>query len=55
MILIAKAKSNKELGRALGITEGTIKGYVSAIFEKLAISDRTEAALIAVRGGLVET
>ena len=52
--LIAKAKSNKEIARDLGLTEGTVKGYVSQILEKLGISDRTEAALIAMRAGLLE-
>ncbi len=51
---VAKAKSNKEIARELGLTEGTVKGYVSAIFEKLGIRDRTEAALIALRAELLE-
>ncbi len=51
--LIAQAKSNKEIARQLGITEGTTKGYVSAIFEKLEVGDRTEAALLATRCGWV--
>ena len=46
--------SNKEIARELGLTEGTVKGYVSQILEKLGISDRTEAALIAMRAGLLE-
>lgn len=50
--LIAKANSNKEIARALGLTEGTVKGYVSQILEKLGLSDRTEAALMAMRAGL---
>jgi DNA-binding NarL/FixJ family response regulator len=51
--LIAQAKSNKEIARQLGLTEGTTKGYVSAIFEKLELGDRTEAALLATRCGWV--
>lgn len=53
LLLIAEGKSNKEIGRKLNLTEGTIKGYVSAIFEKLGINDRTQAAMIALRAGWV--
>jgi len=53
LALIAEGKSNKEIGRALDLTEGTVKGYVSAIFEKLDVSDRTQAAMLAHRNGLV--
>jgi DNA-binding NarL/FixJ family response regulator len=51
---IAKAQSNKEIGRDLQLTEGTVKSYVRSIFEKLNVSDRTQAALIALRTGLVD-
>ncbi len=53
LALIAEGKSNKEIGRALDLTEGTVKGYVSAIFEKLGVNDRTQAAMLAHRSGLV--
>ncbi|MDZ4813403.1 MAG: response regulator transcription factor [Pseudomonadota bacterium] len=53
LALIAEGKSNKEIGRALDLTEGTVKGYVSAIFDKLNVSDRTQAAMLAHRSGLV--
>jgi DNA-binding NarL/FixJ family response regulator len=53
LALIAEGKSNKEIGRALDLTEGTVKGYVSAIFEKLGVGDRTQAAMLAHRSGLV--
>lgn len=52
LLLVAEGKSNKEVGRKLNLTEGTVKGYVSAIFEKLGVNDRTQAALIAHRAGL---
>lgn len=52
--LIGEALSNKEIGRRLNLTEGTVKGYVSTVLEKLGLSDRTEAALLAVRQGLVK-
>lgn len=50
--LIAEGRSNKEIAAALYLTEGTIKGYVSTIFDKLGVEDRTQAALYAVRHGL---
>lgn len=53
LALIAEGKSNKEIGRALDLTEGTVKGYVSAIFDKLNVGDRTQAAMLAHRSGLV--
>lgn len=52
LLLVAEGKSNKEVGRKLNLTEGTVKGYVSAIFEKLGVNDRTQAALIAHRAGM---
>jgi DNA-binding NarL/FixJ family response regulator len=50
--LISQGQSNKEIARALHITEGTVKGYVSIVLAKLGVSDRTQAALFAVRHGL---
>ncbi|CAG0932341.1 Response regulator protein VraR [Thermoflexales bacterium] len=50
--LIAQGKSNKEISAALHLTEGTVKGYVSAILSKLEVADRTQAALYAVKHGL---
>lgn len=46
--LIAEGKSNKEIALALHLTEGTVKGYVSMVFDKLGVADRTQAALYAV-------
>ncbi|HKZ73261.1 MAG TPA: response regulator transcription factor [Steroidobacteraceae bacterium] len=50
--LLAKGKSNRDIGQALHLTEGTVKGYVSNILAKLKLADRTQAALFAVRHGL---
>ena len=49
--LIADGRSNKEIALALFLTEGTVKGYVSTIFDKLGVADRTQAALYAVKHG----
>jgi two-component system, NarL family, response regulator LiaR len=50
--LIARGHSNKEIAAALHLTEGTVKGYVSAILGKLQVADRTQAALYAVKHGV---
>ena len=50
--LIAQGQSNKEIATTLHLTEGTVKGYVSAILAKLGVADRTQAALHAVKHGL---
>jgi DNA-binding NarL/FixJ family response regulator len=51
--LLARGKSNKEIAGELLLTEMTVKGYVSDMFVKLGVNDRTQAALMAVRYGLV--
>jgi NarL family two-component system response regulator LiaR len=50
--LIVRGQSNKEIAATLHVTEGTIKGHVSAILAKLGVADRTQAALYAVKHGL---
>ena len=52
--LIAEGLANKQIARKLNLTEGTVKGYVSQILDKLHVADRTQAALHAVRKGLVD-
>ncbi|MEL6308813.1 MAG: response regulator transcription factor [Chloroflexota bacterium] len=51
--LMAKGLSNKQIAAQLFLSEGTIRNYVSSVFGKLNVSDRTQATLIAVRHGLV--
>jgi DNA-binding NarL/FixJ family response regulator len=51
--LIVEGRSNKEIAAALGLTEGTVKGYVNTMLAKLGASDRTQAAITALRRGLV--
>lgn len=51
---IAKGKSNKAIAYDFGLTEGTVKGYVSVVLSKLGVADRTQAALYAVKHGLVD-
>jgi two-component system response regulator DegU len=47
--LIAQGLKNKELAYALGITEGTVKVYLTRIFKKLGVNDRFELALYALK------
>ena len=49
LALIAAGHSNKEIAAKLHLTEGTVKGYVSAVLLKLDVADRTQAALFAVK------
>jgi DNA-binding NarL/FixJ family response regulator len=51
--LVAKGLTNKEIGQAFGISDNTARNHVNSIIEKLEVSDRTEAATIAMRQGLV--
>lgn len=51
--LIVKGLSNKGIGEALGISEGTVKTHVNAILGRLAVEDRTQAAVAALQRGLV--
>lgn len=51
---VARGRSNREIARALSLSEKTVKTHVSAILGKLGVQDRTQAALHAVRTGLVD-
>ncbi|HVP19700.1 MAG TPA: response regulator transcription factor [Spirochaetia bacterium] len=49
---LGRGRSNKEIGEELFISEKTVKTHVSSILDKLSLSDRTQAALYAVKRGL---
>ena len=51
---IAEGKSNKEIAALLFISEGTVKTHVLSIHEKLGVSDRTEAAVTAIKRGILK-
>lgn len=51
--LIADGRGNSEIARALNIGLGTVKGHVRDILEKLAAADRAQAAVTALRRGLI--
>jgi len=50
--LIARGFSNADIAERLFLTEGTVRNHVSAILSKLCVSDRTQAAVIAIQHGL---
>lgn len=52
--LIAQGSANKEIARALSLSEETVKGQVRNIFSKLGAKDRTHAAMIGLKRGIIE-
>jgi RNA polymerase sigma factor (sigma-70 family) len=52
--LVAKGLSNKEIGAALEVSEGTVKLHVKSILSKLQVSDRTQAIITAVKRGIIQ-
>jgi len=55
LALVVQAKTNQEIGQALGISEKTVEKHLEAIFGKLGVTSRVEAAVRAVRENLVDT
>jgi two-component system, NarL family, response regulator LiaR len=54
LALVARGRSNKAIALALGVADKTVKTHVGNILSKLGLSDRTQAALYAVREGLAD-
>ena len=52
--LIVKGMSNKQIAEALGISQSTVKWHVNTLLARLHVSDRTAAAVTALRRGIVE-
>lgn len=52
--LVANGKANKEIARALSLSEETIKAHLKSIFAKLDVTDRTHAVTVAARRGIIE-
>jgi len=50
--LVAEGLPNKQIARALGITEKTVKAHMTKIFAAIGVTDRTAAALWAHRNGV---
>lgn len=53
LALIGRGMANKAIALELSLSEKTVKAHVSSILAKLGVADRTQAALYAVRAGLV--
>jgi two-component system NarL family response regulator len=53
LLLLVKGRSNKEIAAALYISEETVKSHLKTLFSKLGVRDRTDAAISAIRHGIV--
>jgi DNA-binding CsgD family transcriptional regulator len=51
--LLVRGRSNKEIGHRLGLTEAAVQSRLKGLFVKLGVKDRTEAAVSALRHGMV--
>lgn len=54
LLLLARGLSNSAIAGQLHLSEGTVRNYLSAVFAKLGVSDRAQAAVMALRYGLVD-
>lgn len=52
--LLAHGLANADIAARLYLSEGTVRNYVSSIFDKLGVTDRTQAAVLALRYGLAD-
>ena len=52
--LLAEGMYNREIGEKLFISEKTVKNHVSSIFKKIGVTDRTQAAVYAIKNNIVE-
>jgi DNA-binding NarL/FixJ family response regulator len=52
MSLLSEGKSNREISRSLFLSEKTVKAHLAAIFRKLGVTNRTQAAMAAVAMGI---
>ncbi len=54
LVLVAEGLPNKLISRRLGISEKTVKAHLTSVFRTIGVDDRTQAAVWAVRHGLVD-
>jgi DNA-binding NarL/FixJ family response regulator len=52
LALLAEGRSNRDISRALYLSEKTVKAHLAAIFRKLGVTNRTQAAMVAVSMGI---
>jgi len=50
---LVEGKSNSDIGYLFDISEQTVKNHVTALFKKIGVKDRTQAAVFAIRNGIV--
>jgi two-component system, NarL family, response regulator len=53
LALIAEGRTNRQISEVLFITSGTVRVHVHAILQKLNVSDRTQAAIVALQRKLI--
>ena len=51
---LGRGLTNSEIASSLFLSEGTVRNYISSIIGKLDVTDRTQAAVIAIRHGIVD-
>lgn len=54
LIQVASGKFNKEIATSLNISERTVKNHISNIFKKIEVSDRTQAAVFAIKNDIIK-
>jgi DNA-binding NarL/FixJ family response regulator len=54
LLLVTQGLANRGIARSLGIAEKTVKNHLAAVFAKLRVADRTQAALYAVQAGMTD-
>lgn len=54
LIQVANGKFNKEIATTLNISERTVKNHISNIFKKIEVSDRTQAAVFAIKNDIIK-
>jgi DNA-binding NarL/FixJ family response regulator len=52
--MLSKGLTNKQIGRALKISDNTVRNHVNSILEKLEVADRTEAVTVAIQQGIIQ-
>jgi DNA-binding NarL/FixJ family response regulator len=55
LLLVVEGLANKQIARRLGISEKTVKGHLTNLFQRIGVADRTQAALWAERNGIFRT
>ena len=53
LALVVEGLANKQIARRLGISEKTVKGHLTNLFQRIGVADRTQAALWAERNGIL--